>query len=146
MKLSILITLLNEELVLPQTHREISNQLEQMLGKELSDYEILYIDDGSSDKTFELIEEFAREMFKAGSNLKDKSPEEIFYQDYKKFIAEGDICFGVGQISSMDADELREIKERLIQRMRTSWCIKSILYADRYYGAVYRASVLWRGK
>ena len=63
------------------------------------------------------IEEFAREMFKAGSNLKDKSPEEIFYQDYKKFIAEGDVCFGVGQISSMDADELREIKERLIPFM-----------------------------
>ena len=63
------------------------------------------------------IEEFAREMFKAGSNLKDKSPEEIFYQDYKKFIAEGDICFGVGQISSMDADELREIKERLVPFM-----------------------------
>ena len=63
------------------------------------------------------IEEFAREMFKAGSNLKDKSPEEIFYQDYKKFIAEGDICFGVGQISSMDADELCEIKERLIPFM-----------------------------
>ena len=41
------------------------------------------------------IEQFAKEMFRAGSNLKDKSPEEIFYQDYKKFIAEGDICFGV---------------------------------------------------
>ena len=63
------------------------------------------------------IEKFAREMFKAGSNLKDKSPEEIFYQDYKKFIAEGDVCFGVGQISSMDADELKEIKERLIPFM-----------------------------
>ena len=63
------------------------------------------------------IEEFAREMFKAGSNLKDKSPEEIFYQDYKKFIAEGDICFGVGQISSMDVDELKEIKERLLPFM-----------------------------
>ena len=63
------------------------------------------------------IEEFAREMFKAGSNLKDKSPEEIFYQDYKKFIAEGDVCFGVGQISSMDADELKEIKERLLPFM-----------------------------
>lgn len=59
------------------------------------------------------IEEFAKEMFKAGSNLKDKSPEEIFYQDYKKFIAEGDIMFGVGQISSMDEDELKEIKKRL---------------------------------
>ena len=63
------------------------------------------------------IEQFAREMFKAGSNLKDKSPEEIFYQDYKKFIAEDDINFGVGQISSMDSDELAEIKERLVPFM-----------------------------
>lgn len=63
------------------------------------------------------IEKFANEMFKAGSNLKDKSPEEIFYQDYKKFIAEGDITFGVGQISSMDEEELKEIKERLLPFM-----------------------------
>ena len=63
------------------------------------------------------IEQFAKEMFKAGSNLKDKSPEEIFYQDYKKFIAEDEINFGVGQISSMDSDELAEIKERLIPFM-----------------------------
>lgn len=63
------------------------------------------------------IEQFAREMFKAGSNLKDKSPEEIFYQDYKKFIAEDDVNFGVGQISSMDSDELVEIKERLVPFM-----------------------------
>ena len=63
------------------------------------------------------IEQFAKEMFRAGSNLKDKSPEEIFYQDYKKFIAEGDICFGVGQISSMDSEELKEIKERLLPFM-----------------------------
>ena len=63
------------------------------------------------------IEKFAKEMFRAGSNLKDKSPEEIFYQDYKKFIAEGDICFGVGQISSMDSEELKEIKARLLPFM-----------------------------
>lgn len=63
------------------------------------------------------IESFAKDMFKAGSNLKDKSPEEIFYQDYKKFIAEGDINFGVGQISSMDSDELSLIKERLVPFM-----------------------------
>ena len=63
------------------------------------------------------IEDFAKEMFKAGSNLKDKLPEEIFYQDYKKFIAEGDITFGVGQISSMDEEELKEIKERLLPFM-----------------------------
>lgn len=63
------------------------------------------------------IEKFAKEMFKAGSNLKDKAPEEIFYQDYKKFIAEEDVMFGVGQISSMDEDELKKIKEKLVPFM-----------------------------
>ena len=63
------------------------------------------------------IEDFAREMFSAGSNLKDKSPEEIFYQDYKKFIGEGNVSFGVGQISSMDSEELKEIKEKLMPFM-----------------------------
>lgn len=67
------------------------------------------------------IEEFASKMFKAGSNLKDKSPEEIFYQDYKKFIAEGDVSFGVGQISSMDAEELLHIKERLMPFMQNEY-------------------------
>lgn len=63
------------------------------------------------------IEQFAKEMFRAGSNLKDKSPEEIFYQDYKKFIGEGNVSFGVGQISSMDSEELKEIKEKLMPFM-----------------------------
>ena len=31
------------------------------------------------------IEKYASEMFAAGSNLKDKTVEEIFYQDYKRF-------------------------------------------------------------
>lgn len=59
------------------------------------------------------VEEFAHEMFHAGSNLKNKSPEEIFYQDFKKFSVSG-ISFGVGQINSMNADELEEIKGKLI--------------------------------
>lgn len=65
------------------------------------------------------IEAFAKEMFAAGSNLKDKSAEEIFYQDYKKFIAEDDITFGVGQISSMNIAELSEVKERLLPFMKS---------------------------
>ena len=70
-----------------------------------------------ADKAVEFIEQFAKEMFRAGSNLKDKSPEEIFYQDYKKFIGEGNVSFGVGQISSMDSEELKEIKEKLMPFM-----------------------------
>jgi manganese-dependent inorganic pyrophosphatase len=57
--------------------------------------------------------EFAGEMFEAGSNLKQKSAEEIFYQDFKHFSV-GDVSFGVGQINSLNALELSEIKERLI--------------------------------
>ena len=58
------------------------------------------------------IPEFASEMFRAGSNLKDKAPEEIFYQDYKKFEF-GDVTFGVGQINSMSGSELDELERRL---------------------------------
>lgn len=64
------------------------------------------------------IPEFASEMFRAGSNLKDKSPEEIFYQDFKKFIM-GDVTFGVGQITSLDAGELESIKEQLLPQMES---------------------------
>lgn len=59
------------------------------------------------------VEAYAKEMFAAGSNLSGKSPEEIFYQDFKKFSA-GDVTFGVGQITSMDDGELAKLKERMI--------------------------------
>lgn len=59
------------------------------------------------------IEPYAQEMFTAGSNLLSKSPEEIFYQDFKKFNA-SDLTFGVGQITAMNQDELEKIKDKLI--------------------------------
>lgn len=57
-------------------------------------------------------EEFAREMFAAGSNLTGKTPEEIFHQDFKVF-EQNKISFGVGQISSMSLEELEDIKGKL---------------------------------
>ncbi len=62
------------------------------------------------------IEEYAKEMFAAGSNLRDKSAEEIFYQDFKKFAA-AEVTFGVGQITSMSSDELQNIKQKLVPYM-----------------------------
>ena len=62
------------------------------------------------------IETFAKEMFRAGSNLKGKTADEILHQDYKKFIF-GETVFGVGQISSMDRDELKEIAETLLPQL-----------------------------
>lgn len=63
------------------------------------------------------VEEFAREMFKAGSNLKAKEPKEIFHQDYKTFSV-NDISFGVGQINAMTMEELADIKEKLLPYMK----------------------------
>lgn len=59
------------------------------------------------------IEEFAIDMFGAGSNLSDKEAEEIFKQDYKNFTV-NEFSFGVGQINSMNTIELQEIKEKLV--------------------------------
>ena len=59
------------------------------------------------------MKELADHMFQAGSNLKGKSAEEICFQDFKHFTV-GDVKFGVGQINSMNTDELSEIKERLL--------------------------------
>lgn len=66
------------------------------------------------------VTEFAGEMFEAGSDLKLKSSEEIFYQDFKKFSA-GSVTFGVGQINSMNALGLAELKERLLPYMEKAY-------------------------
>ena len=63
------------------------------------------------------INQYAREMFSAGSNLKSKTDDEIFYQDFKRFNS-GKVSFGVGQISSLNADELDSLKERLLPYLK----------------------------
>ncbi|MCD8220878.1 MAG: putative manganese-dependent inorganic diphosphatase [Clostridiales bacterium] len=59
------------------------------------------------------METYAGEMFAAGSNLKKKTDDEIFYQDFKRFSA-GKVSYGVSQVSSMNKEELTELKERLM--------------------------------
>ena len=58
------------------------------------------------------IESFSKEMFKAGSDLKHKSAEDIFFQDFKKFNV-GDVSFGAGQINSMGEEDFPEIIAKL---------------------------------
>ena len=59
------------------------------------------------------IEEFAVDMFGAGSDLSSKEPKEIFNQDLKRFEV-GDVEFIVSQINSMNSIELQEIKEKIV--------------------------------
>lgn len=58
------------------------------------------------------IEDHAKKMFCAGSDFKNKTTEEIFYQDFKIFHTE-DCDFGVAQISAMSGEELEQIGEQL---------------------------------
>ena len=58
------------------------------------------------------IEKYAIDMFSAGSNLKGKSDGDIFYQDFKRFTV-GNSVFGIGQITSLNAVELKELRTRM---------------------------------
>ncbi len=62
-------------------------------------------------------EEFAKEMFHAGSNLGSKTADEILHQDFKKFTVD-DMTIGIGQINSMSADELVEIKNKITPELK----------------------------
>jgi len=55
---------------------------------------------------------YAKDMFAAGSDLRNKTPEEIFYTDFKTFENDG-VTMGIGQITSMSEDELGLIEERM---------------------------------
>lgn len=57
---------------------------------------------------------FAMEMFKAGSVIKNKSPEEILYTDFKNFTIENS-RIGIGQLSTVSPDDILNKKEEYIQ-------------------------------
>ncbi|MGF6991120.1 inorganic pyrophosphatase/exopolyphosphatase [Lachnospiraceae bacterium PF1-21] len=56
--------------------------------------------------------EMAKAMFKAGSALNDKTPEEIVTLDFKQFTVDK-TTFGIGQCSSMSSEELADIRQKV---------------------------------
>ncbi len=64
------------------------------------------------------INEFAMEMFSAGSDLKGKSCDEILHQDFKKFEI-NNRTFAIGQINSINNRELDEIRKNMYEYLST---------------------------
>ena len=64
------------------------------------------------------VEEFAKEMFKAGTSLKGKTVAQIFNQDYKPFTIEG-TRVGIAQVNTMDIEGFMPLKEKMLQYMET---------------------------
>ena len=63
------------------------------------------------------IEEYAASMFNAGSQLKDKTPDEIFHNDYKRFQV-GDKSIAVSQLTGVSRKELDRIREEMLPYLR----------------------------
>ncbi len=61
-------------------------------------------------------EEFAMKMFRAGTSLKNKSPEDLIDGDVKAFTI-GDDKIRVGQVMTMNPEELDPIKDKLTKLM-----------------------------
>ena len=62
------------------------------------------------------IEEFAKEMFKAGTSLKGKTVEQIFNTDFKPFTIE-DTKVGISQVNTMDIEGFMPLKEEMLNYM-----------------------------
>lgn len=62
------------------------------------------------------IDEFAKEMFKAGTSLQGRSADELFHQDLKVFTL-GKMKVGVAQISTMDLDGFNTLKNDMLTLM-----------------------------
>lgn len=71
------------------------------------------------------IETYAVAMFNAGSKLKNKTDEEIFYQDYKIFTTDN-FKFGIGQITSFNNDILESIGKRIKSYMENVYDSKEV--------------------
>lgn len=58
-----------------------------------------------------------KDMFKAGTSLKGKTVDEIFFQDYKRFTM-GNRQIGVAQVNTMDIEGFSEYREEMLAYMR----------------------------
>ena len=64
------------------------------------------------------VEDFAKEMFKAGTSLQGKTVSEIFHQDFKPFKM-GDTKVGVAQVNTMDIDGFMPLKDEMLNYMES---------------------------
>lgn len=64
------------------------------------------------------VEIFAKEMFKAGTSLIDRTAEDVFHQDFKIFNL-GNMKIGVSQINTMDIESFLPIKADMMNLMET---------------------------
>lgn len=68
-------------------------------------------------------QKFGMEMLKAGSSIKGLTIDEVVFRDYKEFEA-NDMSFGIGQVLTLDYDEILDKKEEYIAFLDNACKIK----------------------
>ncbi len=62
------------------------------------------------------LEPFGREMFRAGSALEERPPEEILREDFKTYTL-GELKVGIGQVEALGIDGLDDVKRGIERQM-----------------------------
>ncbi|MGB9792154.1 MAG: putative manganese-dependent inorganic diphosphatase [Thermacetogeniaceae bacterium] len=62
------------------------------------------------------LEPFGREMFRAGSALEDRPPEEILREDFKTYSL-GELKVGIGQVEALGIEGLDDVKKGIERQM-----------------------------
>ena len=68
------------------------------------------------------IREYAAEMFRSSSRLRDRSMDELFHMDFKYFQVQ-DRKIAISQITSVSEDELSGIRDKMLEYMES--CLKT---------------------
>ena len=68
------------------------------------------------------IREYASEMFRSSSRLRDRSMDELFHMDFKYFQVQ-DRKIAISQITSVSEDELSGIRDKMLEYMES--CLKT---------------------
>lgn len=84
-------------------------------------------------------QQYGLEMLKAGSNLKDKKPEEILQMDYKVFPI-GKRKMWIGQVTTTNAEEILSNKTTYIELLN-----KTALENDYYFTALFVTDIIKNG-
>ncbi|HHW13922.1 MAG TPA: putative manganese-dependent inorganic diphosphatase, partial [Firmicutes bacterium] len=84
------------------------------------------------------VEEFAREVLRAGTSLAGQAPRDIVREDFKEF-SFGGRRVGVAQVETMDMEEVEALAPALLEELR-------LLAGEGGYGlVVLMVTDLWRG-
>lgn len=135
MKLAIVIPCYNEQSVLPETHRRISVLLRRLVdaGKVSADSQVYFVDDGSTDRTWDLIETMlAADIHVVGIKLsRNRGHQNALLAGL--FTADGDAIVSVDADLQDDLDTIEAMLDRFSAGDEIVYGVRKRRSADSFF-------------